>query len=114
MAVVTFEPAWLAAAYIQETACPWPVLLDESLQVYRAYGFGRLAWRDLWSPRTIAAYLRLLLTGRRLRRASGDIHQAGGDVLVDPAGIVRLHHVGRTPADRPAVDAILQAADAPR
>jgi hypothetical protein len=28
-------------------------------------------------------------------------------VLVDPAGIVRFHHVGLGPADRPQVGAIL-------
>ena len=37
----------------------------------------------------------------------GDIFQRGGDVLIDPTGIVALHHVGNGPADRPPVETIL-------
>jgi len=32
-------------------------------------------------------------------------------VLIDPDGIVRLHHVGEGPADRPAVSDLLAAAE---
>jgi hypothetical protein len=32
---------------------------------------------------------------------------AGGDVLIDPTGIVSLHHVGAGPADRPAIETIM-------
>jgi len=43
--------------------------------------------------------------------------QQGGNVLIDPNGIVRVHHVGRGPADRPSVDrliaAVLSARDTP-
>ena len=37
-----------------------------------------------------------------------DIMQRGGDVLIDPNGIVRMHHVGKGPADRPGVEMILK------
>jgi len=43
-----------------------------------------------------------------LKKSSGDIHQRGGDVLIDPHGIVRFHHVGSGPANRPAVDSLLR------
>ncbi|HSH13152.1 MAG TPA: SelL-related redox protein, partial [Desulfurivibrionaceae bacterium] len=36
------------------------------------------------------------------------IHQRGGDVLIDPNGMVRLHHIGKGPADRPRVEDILR------
>jgi hypothetical protein len=29
-----------------------------------------------------------------------------GDVLIDPEGIVRVHHVGTGPADRPSVSSL--------
>ena len=35
--------------------------------------------------------------------------QQGGNVLIDPGGIVRCHHIGRGPADRPSVRVILAA-----
>ena len=34
--------------------------------------------------------------------------QRGGDVLIDPDGIVRMHRVGKGPADRPGVERFLQ------
>ena len=37
-----------------------------------------------------------------------------GDVLIDPAGVVRLHHASRGPADRPTVESILQVVRAQR
>ncbi len=36
-----------------------------------------------------------------------EVFQQGGDVLVDPQGIVRFHHIGTGPADRPPVQRIL-------
>ncbi len=49
-----------------------------------------------------------LIQGRRLHRSDGDVNQLGGDVLIDPTGIVRLHHVGSGPADRPSVSSLLE------
>jgi hypothetical protein len=57
---------------------------------------------------TWRVYLQELLKGQLPKQARGDIFQRGGDVLIDPAGIVRLHHVGAGPADRPAVETILR------
>jgi hypothetical protein len=54
------------------------------------------------------AYIKLLLRGRKLHLPSADIHQLGGDVLIDPAGIVRWRHVSSDPADRPSVESILE------
>jgi hypothetical protein len=64
------------------------------------------AW-DLYGPSALWLYLKLLAKGRRLRRPGSDVNQRGGDVLIDPAGIVRLHHVGEGPGKRPAADSIL-------
>lgn len=41
------------------------------------------------------------------------VGQRGGDVLIDPAGIVRVHHVGDGPADRPSVESLLAAIRGP-
>ena len=47
-----------------------------------------------------------------------DVYQLGGDVLIDPEGTIRLHHVSRIPIDRPSVESLLevvrrQSADEP-
>jgi hypothetical protein len=105
--VVTFEGGPIAENYVRQTNLPWPVLIDESRSLYQAYGMERGRFWEIWGPASWWIYLKLLFRGRRLRKPSGDIHQLGGDVLVDPQGVVRLHRVGHGPADRPSVDSIL-------
>lgn len=107
--MITFEAGFLARRYIEETGLEWPLLVDESRTLYRAYDMLDAGFWDIWGPRTWVAYCREILRGRLPKKSSGDIQQRGGDVLIDPQGIVRLHHVGTGPADRPAVDVILQA-----
>ena len=105
--VVTFQSGYFERAYVEETGLKWPLLVDETRSLYRAYGMERGRFWDIFGPRSLAAYMKLVLRGRRPRAAAGDPRQLGGDVLVDRSGVVRLHHVGSGPADRPGVDAML-------
>ena len=106
---VTFQSKSVAQTYVAETHLRWPMLVDPSRTMYRAYDMGRGRVRDVWGWSTWWIYFKLMAKGRRPRGAAGDVHQLGGDVLIDPQGRVRLHHVGRGPADRPTLDAILTA-----
>ena len=108
VAVVTFEHDFFARQYVAETGLNWPLLVDAHRDVYRGYGMLAASFGDVWGLKSWGAYLQALLKGRLPKPAHGDIYQRGGDVLIDPAGIVRLHHVGAGPADRPAVETILQ------
>ncbi|MFV2069765.1 MAG: SelL-related redox protein [Pirellulales bacterium] len=110
---VTFESGWLPEAYVEETELPWPLLIDDSRRLYAAYDMSRGHGWNLFGPAALGSYAKLLLRGRRIRRPTGDVYQLGGDVLIDPNGIVRLHHVGNGPADRPEIDSLLQIAKAP-
>ena len=107
--VVTFESEVATRGYIAETGFEWPVLLDKNRELYRAYGMLEAGFWDIWGLSTWRAYFRELLRGHLPKKSSGDIRQRGGDVLVDPAGLVRLQHVGNGPADRPALDTLLRA-----
>lgn len=109
VAAVTFEAPQRAAAYVDETKFPWPILIDQSRSLYRAYGMQRGSFWAIWGPQNWGAYFKIMARGRMPRRPHDDVNQLGGDVLVDPDGIVRLHHVGRGPADRPPVDFLLEA-----
>jgi alkyl hydroperoxide reductase subunit AhpC len=109
VAVVTFDAGPLTRAYLEQTGLSWPLLIDHERKLYDAYGMLRARNWDLFRPSMIWHYLKLLAKGRRLRRPGSDVYQLGGDVLVDPAGMVRLHHVSHNPADRPAVESILNA-----
>jgi len=101
VAVVTFAHDFLARAYVEDTGLTWPLLVDTDRQVYNSYGMLTASFWDIWGPSTWLVYGRELLKGRKLKKSEDDIYQRGGDVLIDPQGIVRLHHVGAGPADRP-------------
>lgn len=107
MVVVTFEAGAVARAYADDTMLQWPLLVDETREVYRAYDMLEASFWDLWGPRTWWAYAKLIFSGTRMRRFGSDIEQRGGDVLVAPDGRVQLVHVGQGPADRPSVEQLL-------
>lgn len=109
--IVTFEDDFFARSYVEETSLGWPLLIDESREAYASYGMLKASLLDIWGPRSWSAYLREILRGRWPKSPHGDIFQRGGDLLIDPDGIVRLHHVGAGPADRPDVATILQRID---
>ena len=106
--VVTFEAGPVAQAYVRQTALNWPLLIDESRALYGAYGMLQGHIWDIFGLPAVWAYAKLLRQGKKLRSSSGDVRQLGGDVLIDPQGIVRLHHIGRGPADRPAVSLLFE------
>ena len=111
--VVTFEAPPAARAYVEETGTRWPVVSDESRALYRACGMGRARWRHLLGPSALLAYAREAARGRLPRVPRADPVQQGGDVLIDPEGIVRLVHVGAGPAHRPPVARLLAACGEP-
>lgn len=113
LAVVTFENDYFARAYAAETGLDWPLLIDSDRTLYRGYGMLTASFWDIWGPRSWLAYGRLLLRGETLKPSHADVMQRGGDVLIDPTGIVRLHHIGAGPADRPDVATILARLTAP-
>ena len=107
--VVTFESGPQVQDYVRETGLPWPLVIDESRALYHGYGMARGRWRDIWGLASWRAYAKLLLKGERLRKSHGDVRQLGGDIVIDPAGIVRFHHVSENPADRPSITSMLDA-----
>ena len=109
--VVTFANDLLARNYVVDTSLTWPLLVDDTRETYRSYGMLTASFRDIWGPKNWWVYFKEISKGAKLRKPEGDISQRGGDVLIDPAGIVALHHVGAGPADRPPVERLLQLVD---
>ena len=105
--IVTFENDFFAHQYIEETDLSWPLLVDATRETYQGYGMLSASWWDVWGPKTWWVYGKELLKGQKLHTSSGDIFQRAGDVLIDPQGIVRMHHIGEGPADRPSIESIL-------
>lgn len=106
--VVTFEAQTASRRYAEETHLAWPLLIDETREVYRRYGMLSASFWDVWGPRTWFVYFREMIKGQKLKKSDADVRQRGGDVLIDPNGVIRMHHVGEGPADRPDAEVILQ------
>lgn len=109
--VVSFEQVENVLNYQGETGIPWPVVVDTSRELYAYYGFTKAGFWDLWGFSTWVAYCKELLKGNFPRRTKGDIDQLGGDVLIDPDGLVRVHHISKGPADRPQISDVLARAE---
>ena len=111
--VITFAdaPARLAAyrRHLGLDVGGVPLLADTERALYRLLGARRGSLRDVWSPGTLAMYVRLIRRGRRLRRPEEDTRQLGADAVVDRSG--RLHRVWLPsgPDRRPPVSEIVDA-----
>jgi alkyl-hydroperoxide reductase/thiol specific antioxidant family protein len=108
--VITFGAAPLARAWLTETEVPFELWLDPERAAYRAFGLEQSLVRS-WSPRTIWAYIRLMVQGRPWRGIQGDSGQLGGDFVVDTGGIIRFAYRSHDPTDRPSVEDLLGAFD---
>jgi len=57
---------------------------------------------------TVRLYAQAFLRGKRWRPLQWDFTQLGGDAVLDADGLVRLWHAGRTPDDRPPIEALIR------
>ncbi len=107
--VVTFEAGFFARTYVEDTGLRWPLVPETNRELDRAYGMLEAGFLDIWGPGMWWAYLKEIVHGRLPVKSEGEISQRGGDVLIDPKGIVRFHHIGKGPGGRPPVKTILRA-----
>eukprot|EP01134_Creolimax_fragrantissima_P000515 CFRG0515T1 len=83
----------------------FPILLDESKRIYQVYGMENSIIKT-WSPGTILFYAKTyaknIYNGVRPEKVEGreDLHQLGGDFIVDQSGRIRLCHRSSSPIDR--------------
>ena len=99
--VVSFSSSTDAArAWLKETCASFTMLLDPERKVYRAYGL-RSSWLRTWNPIAGRDYLRLLISGQRVRGIEADPYQLGGDFIIDSKGSLRLAYRSRVATDFP-------------
>ncbi|VAW34511.1 hypothetical protein MNBD_CHLOROFLEXI01-5151 [hydrothermal vent metagenome] len=105
---VSFGTEYWAKLWLQEMQSPFPFLLDQEKGVYGAFGLESSILRS-WSLSNLLYYAKATLQGRKIVTNRGNVHQLGGDFVLDGNGRIRLAHPSHTPTDRPSVDALLQA-----
>jgi len=106
VAISFVQPARLKQ-YLDRRDLTIRVLSDPDRQAYRAFGLGSVSWCRILRPRAIAVYLRLILRGKLPTRPQEDIHQLGGDFLLDASGSTVFGYRSKDPTDRPTPDALL-------
>ncbi len=111
--VIAFEPVERLTIYRQQQGWPFPITTDPDRAIYRRFGLESGSWTQIIRPSVAWSYLRLLVSGRRLRRPSPgvDLQQLGGDFVIDPDQTVRYARRSMAPDDRPDPQELLEALD---
>jgi len=108
---VTFESQQIDLLSITDEGHRFSYHFDLEKRLYHYYGMERAGVLDVWGLRTLKSYFRLLLQGKKLLKSHGDVYQRGGDVLIDPDGKIRFHHISIGPSDRPPLDTVFDVVD---
>ena len=95
--------------YARDLRIPFPLLSDPERAAYKAYGLRKGGLWSIFGPKTVWEYVKLIARGRLFRGIQADPFQLGGDFVIDGTSIVRFAHRSEDPADRPAMDRLLQA-----
>ena len=107
--VVSFEPAERLPGYRARHGWPFPVVSDPERTAYQAFGLSSAGWARLLGPRVVLRYAALMLRGFRPGLSGADVHQLGGDFVLDERRRLLYAHRSVDPADRPPVSALLNA-----
>lgn len=111
--VIGFDPADRLRWMSDRIEVPFPFLVDEDRDAYRAFGLERASWaRTYLHPKVVTGYAGLLARGKRPDLHLGqDRQQLGGDFVIAPDGTLVLGHPERGPEDRAAAGLLVRAAE---
>jgi alkyl hydroperoxide reductase subunit AhpC len=104
--LISFSSAAKMQQWQRETGAPFPVVLDQHREAYKAYGLRR-SYLHSWNARTIRTYVELHRAGRKWRGVQDDSAQLGGDFIIGGDGRVLFAHTSKDPVDRPDITELL-------
>lgn len=104
LAIAMLRPE-LLTIYLTELNFPFPFVSDPEQLQYRRFGLTRARWSAYLRPRVLLGYISLILRGRRPRLPSGheDVHQLGGDFVIDAHGQLTYAFRSASPTQRPSI-----------
>ena len=109
--LVTFTSTPELERYVRWTGIEMVTLIDPDRSTYRAYGLGSAGFWQIWGLTNLKRSVQIL-AGRKLtaiRRPTEDTRQLGGDFVIDRSGTLTWGHRAEGPADRPTVQALVDA-----
>ena len=104
------KPAMLTL-FLKHYPKPYPVVGDPERAVYHAFGLERANPWTFANPLVIAAYLKQIVLGTRVRAPyeGEDVLQLGGDFLLNRRGEIGYAYRSRLTTDRPGIPELLAA-----
>lgn len=99
-----------ALRWLEETKCPFPMLLDSKRKIYAEFGLGRSVAK-VWSVSAMIYYAEKMAQGEPLpgHYDHDDTQQMGGDFVLDKEGKMTLVYCSQQSWDRPTIPVILNA-----
>ncbi len=107
--IVSFESPEVLARFRWFRDLPFTVLSNATRSAYRAFGLRPESTGTVIDWATIKSYLRGAMRGYLPRRPHGDVHQVGGDFVLNRMGEVTFAYRSQSSGDRPAIDTLLHA-----
>jgi hypothetical protein len=111
--LISYGPQEQAKVWREEVCPSFQLLINPERNVYHAYKL-RHSWLGSWNFKTLAYYLRALISGRQWHGIVGDSAQLGGDFIIEPDGSFLLEYRSKEATDRPQVSRILSLLREPR
>ncbi len=99
----------LAAAFVEEEAIPYPVLVDDQAQAARAASAERVSMLKLFHPDSFAGTRRAWRAGHRLGRPGRRTNQLGATFVVGPGSVTHYRHWDAHTADHAPMHEVLAA-----
>lgn len=106
--MVAFSLVQSASSWVKNCGFEFPFIVDTSRSLFVSLGLRRSVLA-VWNMPALIGYAEQLRAGRQLLRSleGDDVHQLGGDFIVDSTGRLVYAYCGKTSYDRPSVSDLL-------
>jgi hypothetical protein len=107
--MVAYSLVDTASSWVQNCGFDFPLAVDTERELYVSLGLPRSVL--IWTIPTLIKYAEQLRAGIKLLTLGkgDDVHQMGGDFVVDSAGKLAYIYRGKTSYDRPLVKDLIAA-----
>ena len=107
--MVAFSLVESASRWVQTCGFQFPLLVDTDRTLFTELGLGRSVVA-VWNMQALTRYAEKVATGDKLLRSleGDDVHQLGGDCVVDSTGKLVYVYRGRNSYDRPTIPQLLK------
>lgn len=106
--VISFGSLEKARKWKLDTGCELRIMVDPDRRLYCAVGLRKSMYR-VWGIGSLIFYAEQMCAGKALVKGEDDddLHQMGGDFIIDCQGKMGLVYCSKVSTDRPSVDQLV-------